>query len=263
MSTQENTAFEIPLGKATSAFGKLVRELGADGKQVVEKLDDDPAYVRRVVRFMQAGGYSPSTDQKRAREIMGNNFLGVEDAIKHFGISITDDEASALRDIPFPESVLRECKDTHILFPGYPLSISDIRGRVPRELFYSHEDSWYNGEKFAKKEKVQLRWYLIRQDITPNSTSKTYQDQVALLPDTEEPPRACEMVYMIILYYLTYQKRLFENLYGRCVDVSSNGYRVYVGDFDSDGLSVDYWAGDGCDGYVGVVASRKYLNLES
>jgi len=259
----ENTAFEVPLGKATSGFTKLLRELGTDGKQVVEKLDDDPAFTRRVVRFMQAGGYSPSTDQKRAREIMGNSFLGVEDAIKHFDIPFTDDEVSALRDIPFPEFVLKECKDTHILFPGYPLTILDIRGKVPRELFYSHDDAWYNGEKFAKKEKVQLRWYLIRRDIIKNSTSKTYQDQVALLPDTEESPRACELVYMIILYYLAYQKRLFENLYGRCVDVTSDGYRVYVGYFDSGGLDVGYSTDGSCYGYIGLAASRKYPNLEN
>jgi len=261
--SKENTAFEVPLGKATSGFTKLLRELGTGGKQVVEKLDDDPAYVRRIVRFMQAGGYSPSTDQKRARDIMGSNFLGVEDVIKHLGISFTDDELSALRDIPFPESVLTECKDTHILFPGYPLTILDIRSKVPQELFYSHGDAWYNNEKFAKKEKVGLRWYLIRKDIIQNSTSKTYQEQTALLPDTEEVPRACEVVYMIILYYLAYQKRLFERLYGRCVDVSSLGYRVDVGNFDSGGFDVGRWADFSRDGNVGLAASRKLPNLES
>ncbi|PIS41015.1 MAG: hypothetical protein COT26_00320 [Candidatus Kerfeldbacteria bacterium CG08_land_8_20_14_0_20_43_14] len=258
--SNDKTAFEVPLGKATSAFTKLLRELSTDGKQVIEKLDDDPTYARRIARFMRAGGYSPSTDQKRAREIMGSNFLGVEDVIKHFGISLTDDEVSALWDIPFPESVLQERKNTHILFPGYPLTILDIRGKVPRELFRSLEDAWYNGEKFAKKEKVALRWYLIRKDIIQNSTGKTYQGQTALLADTEEIPRACEVVYMIILYYLVYQKRLFESLYGRCADVSSSGYRVDVGSFDLLGLRVGSWA-DSRDGRVGLAASRKLLNL--
>jgi hypothetical protein len=257
----DKTAFEVPLGKATSAFTKLLRELGADGKQVIERLDDDPTYARRIARFMQSGGYSPSTDQKRARDIMGNNFLGVEDLIKHFGVSLTDDEVSALREIPFTEAQLLECKDTHVLFPGYPLSILDIRDRVPHELFYSQD--WYNDEKFAKKEKVGLRWYLIRKDIVKDSTSKIYQEQTALLSANEEAPRACEVIYMIMLYFLAYQKRLFENVYTRCSDLSSYGSHVGVGDFGSEGLDVNSWT-DGCrNGSVGLAASRKLPNLEN
>lgn len=256
--SQDNTAFEVSLGKATSGFTKLLRELGSDGKQVIEKLDDDPAYARRIARFMQSGGYSPSTDQKRAREIMGSNFLGVEDVIKHFGVSFSDDEVAQLREIPFTEAQLRECKDTHVLFPGYTLTILDIRSRVPKELFYSHDGAWYTDQKFATEERVGLRWYLIRKDIVKNSTSKTYQEQIALLPANEEAPRACEVIYMIMLYFLAYQKRLFEKVYARCSDLSSSGRRVDVGCFDSEGLYVGSWADDDRYGFVGLAASRKF-----
>ncbi|MEK7639953.1 MAG: hypothetical protein AAB424_02360 [Patescibacteria group bacterium] len=253
--SNDKTAFDVSLGKATSGFTKLLRELGADGKQVIEKLDDDPAYARRVARYMQSGGYSPSTDQKRARDIMGSNFLGVEDIIKHFGISLTDDEVSLLRDIRFTEAQLQECKDTHVLFPGYPLSILEIRDRVPNAMFYSQD--WYNDEKFTKKEKVGLHWYLIRKDIVENSTSKTYQEQTALLTSNEEVPRACEVIYLIMLYFLAYQKRLFEKVYARCSNLSSDGNRVDVGNFDAKGLYVYSNWDDYRLVYLGVSSRRK------
>jgi hypothetical protein len=41
----------------------------------------------RVVQLIHSGGFEPSTSQKRAREIMGRNFFGVEEAIKHFGVN--------------------------------------------------------------------------------------------------------------------------------------------------------------------------------
>jgi hypothetical protein len=252
--SSDNTAFEVSLGKATSGFTKLLRELGADGKQVVEKLDDDPAYARRIARFMQAGGYNPSTDQKRAREIMGENYLGPEDVMKHFNVSFTDIELAQLREIPFTESTLEACKKTHILFAGYPLSILEIRGKA-KNLFYDQD--WYDNENFAKKEKVNLQWHLIRKDEMPSSTSKTWQQQQSLLTANEITPRACEVIYMVMLDCLVTGKRLLAIMYVRCSDLASDGHRVIVGLFDSGGLHVDDYSDDGCNDYLGLAAARK------
>jgi len=256
------------LGKAAKLL-RLLREAGLS-EEALQWPIDDPDMRNWLVQSWLFRGYSPTPDHKRAREIMGTNFLGVEDVIKYFDILFTIDEASALRDIPFTKSVLQECKDTHILFPGYPMTILDIQNKS-RKLFYCCDCAWYNGMNFAKKEKVGLRWYLIHKDIIQNSTNKMYEEQIALLSDTEEAPRACEMFYMIILYYLVYQKRLFKNFFGRCVDIFlakvvadlNLPANVGVGCFNSDGLSVGYWiTDDGRQNHVGLAASQKVLKLE-
>jgi len=41
--------------------------------------------------------------------------------------------------------------------------------------------------------------------------------------------------------------------------VSSNGNRVNVGNFDSNGLNVNNWTDDNCNDNVGVVASRNFF----
>ena len=66
------------------------------------------------------------------------------------------------------------------------------------------------------------------------------------------------MVYTIIGHFLATGERLFEDIYVRCSDVDSVGYRVVVGGFGSNGLGVDgHW--DDCrGGGVGVASARKF-----
>jgi hypothetical protein len=208
------------------------------------------------------GGYEATASQKRAREIMGKNFLGIEEASQHFGVSFGK-ELVRFDEIPFPETVLTECKDTHILFPGFPLTILDVRSKVSPDLFWRHESAWYNNQAFAKKDRVELRWHLIRKDIVPESKSKTYQEQLAMLSEDEEVPRAREVVYMIILYFLATEtrhfltpvNRLFERNYVRCQD-EVGGDRVLVGVFGEGGLRVSLWS-ENARRSRGIGASRK------
>jgi len=224
----------------------------AEAQAVVESKSNELG--RKVVVFIQRGGYEPTISQRQAKEIMGKNFLGIEEVTQHLGVQFTEKELVQLREIPFTEGVLQECKDTHILVAGYPLSIIDVREKAS-DLFY-HQD-WYDNEEFAKKEKVDLRWYLVKKDIVPDSINKTYQEQTTLISDKEEVPKACEMVYLIILYYLAKNVRLFEHLYSRCQNFSSVGDRVPVGCFGSHGFHVDHhWGGNRRDA-LGLSSARK------
>lgn len=245
---------ELPVRQEHELLEKLEDAgLGTQEAQAIIESKDN-MLARKVVAYIQRGGYDPSTNQKRAKEIMGENYLGPEDAMKHFGVSFTDKELVQLREIPFTEAELEACKKTHILFAGYPLSILDIRNKA-KHLFYNQ--GWYDNQAFAKNEKVNLQWYLIRKDEVPSSTSKTWQQQQSLLTDNETTPRASEVIYMVMLYCLVIGKRLFGNMYVRCSDLGSGGRRVYVGYFDSGGLYVFSGSGDCCGGYLGLVAARK------
>ncbi|MEK7150715.1 MAG: hypothetical protein AAB783_00750 [Patescibacteria group bacterium] len=192
---------------------------------------------------------------ERARAIMGTNMFGLEEAIRHFGVRPSQQELEALVTIPFSEEVLTACRETHVLVVIFPFSILEIRSKVARKLFWKTD--WYNNQAFAK-EHGEVGWHLIRKTPIDNSTSKTWPEQQALLVETEETPKARVMVYTIIGHFLATGERLFERIYVRCVDLDSDGSRVYVGSFDAGGLYVDDIVWDGHRyGGIGVASARK------
>ena len=259
---EEGTVWTVPAGKLAAATTKLWNQLGNQGARVIVQLDDDESFVKRVAKFAIGGAYQSTTSQKLVRQIMGKNFFGVEEAVKHFGVKPTETQLQVLAEVPFTKEDLQQTKDTHILVAVFPLSIPDIRKRVERSLFYGHEDAWYNNEQFAK-DKGKAGWYLIRKDIVPNSFSETWQEQQALLAKNEEVPTARVMVYTIIGHYLAKGERLFKDVYVRCSDISSGGHRVDVGYFGVGGLCV-YDSRDGSrSGSIGLSVSRRFQSLTS
>ena len=209
------------------------------------------AIVATIVARTRALGSAKLTPE-RAREIMGANCFGVEEAIRHFGVTPQRHEIAALSEIPWSEATLERAKETHVLVACFPLSILEIRNKA--KLFYGQ--SWYNKESFAK-DRGEAEWKLVKKTPVANSTSKTWPEQQALLGQNEETPTARVMIYTTIGHFLSTSERLFEKVYVRCSDVGSSGGRVSVGGFGSDGLGVcDGWD-DGRGGSVGVSAARK------
>lgn len=95
---------------------------------LAQRVIDSPenGLAQKIVRLIENGGFEPTTSQKRAREIMGRNFFGVEEAIKHFGVNPSRSQLAALAEIPWSEEVLAACRDTHVLVAVLPLSILEI-----------------------------------------------------------------------------------------------------------------------------------------
>jgi hypothetical protein len=224
-------------------------------QRVIDSKGNDLA--AKVVRFIMNGSFEPTTSQKRAREIMGRNMFGVEEAIRHFGVNPSRQQTAALSEIPFSEATLEQCKETHVLVAAFPLSILEIKGKVAQGQRLFYEQDWYNKQSFAK-DKGEAEWQLVRKTPVDNSTSKTWQEQQALIGNNEEAPTARVMVYTIIGHYLATGERLFEKIYVRCSDVDSDGYRVFVGDFDSGGLYVNSYRDGSRYGHVGAASARKF-----
>src|SRR3989344_4004711 len=241
-------------------FGKehgLVHEVIVTGRKVGARkefwsaLAHDESLFRAVVDFWNSRGKTSQavsvavpTAPKRAKDIMGENFIGLEEVEKHLDIAFSKKDAEKLAEIPWSEETLEEVKHTHILVPGYPLSILQIREKVPQGIFLSYKDAWYNNQPFATEEKVEMGWYLIRKGIQPTSTGKTYQEQLALLSKDEENPKAVEMVYAKTLFWLTRKEKFLTDCWARCRDLGSDGYHANVGLCDG-GLSFRYyWDGD-------------------
>src|SRR3989338_3538866 len=140
----------------------------------------------------------PQSPIDLAREIMGErNVFSSEDAEHYWGITLSSEERNALLTIPFSKAELEECKDTHLLTAILPLSILQMdernkelikEGKLPQGtklLYDASETSWYHNEPFAK-EKGTAHWALIRKTIVPDSTSKTYEEQLGLLAGEED-----------------------------------------------------------------------------
>ncbi len=104
-------------------------------------------------------------------------------------------------------------------------------------IFHSYKDAWYDAP-FAKDEKVGLCWYLVRKTAVENSFAKTFDDQRRLLGPENEVPRACELTYTVVLYFMTTGERLFEGNGVRCIDLAPDGSRAWVGHFDCNGLQI-------------------------
>lgn len=196
----------------------------------------------KVVKLIRRASLVDSVT--RAREIMWPNFFGFQEAVKYFGVITQRDEILSLSKIPWSEATLEECKKTHILVAVFPLSILEIRGKVAQDQRLFCNQDWYEKQAFAK-ERGNAEWKLIRKTPVNDSTGKTWSEQQALLSTNEETPTARVTVYATIGHFLSTAERLFEKTYVRCSDVGSGGSRVYVGDFDFDGLNINvYHSGD-------------------
>lgn len=226
---------------------------GSLAQKVIDSQGNDLA--GKLVRLIVNGGFEATTSHKRAREIMGRNFFGIEEAIQHFGVNPKRQELATLAEVPFTEQVLEACKETHVLVAVFPMSILDIRGKLTdKGLFYNQD--WYNKQAFAK-DRGEAGWHLVRKTPVENSMSKTWDEQLSLLGPEDETPTARVVTYTIIGHFLATGERLFEKVYVRCVDVDSHSDRVYVGRFSSDGLDVNYFWDSDRYYRVGLSSSRK------
>lgn len=192
--------------------------------------------------------------QERARQIMGRNFFGIEEAIHHFKITPEPTELAALSflegEVPFSEEVLEFYKDTHILIAVFRLSILDIKDKI--DLFENFRD---HKEAFAK-DRGKTSWYLVRKTSVPGSTSKSWNEQQAMLPKNEETLSAQVMAYTIIGHYLATGERLFDDVQVRTSSVDSGGHRVNVGPGHFS-LHVNTWWDDGPHIHIGVSSSVR------
>ena len=257
-SEQDDHIAQLASVGAKKALGNLKLDSAAT-QRVAGRFDEVLQAMSAKMAEVAIDPAATTSDQKRAREIMGKNFLGIEEVTKHYGMAFSAEQLASLATIPFSEATLKACKDTHILVAGFPMTILEIRAKAPKnpKTFYSYKDAWYNNEAFAANERVELRWYLIRKNIVANSTSKDFETQKDLLSENEMVPRACEFTYAIVLYFLVTGERLFGNVYARCADLDSDRYRVLVGYFDSDGLDVNNNWDDYPYDDVGLASSWK------
>lgn len=172
-----------------------------------------------------------------ARAIMGKNFLGLREVSQYFCLLRTD-QISALAAIPFSEETLHACAESHILVADIGLSIVDLFLNLRTGVFLYFMDEEFLGEIYTQ-ETDKACWRLIRKNPVDSSECNTWSDQKELVANMDETPSARQVVYMMILNFLTTGERLFKRGEVRTSSVSSSSNLVTVGEFDRDTLRIN------------------------
>lgn len=149
-------------------------------------------------------------------------------------------------------------KNITIDFPGG--SLLDMRKEF-REYFYTKTGGWYSEEKFAN-ENIPVGKYTVNLEAVPDSSSKTFFKQQALIGQGEIIPPAAVLVYAMIQHKIESGEYTFPDHYARCSDLDSDGVRVIVGFFDARGLVVDSYWDSGRVSVVGLASARKIEPLD-
>lgn len=233
---------------------ELILKLEAAGlnAELAEKIIKSNDLAVKLVALVRGRGFNSMTSQKRAREIMGINYFGIEESVRIFGVNPLMKQEFAVSDVPFSEATLEECKNTHILIAVFPFSILNIRNNN-QKLFYQQD--WYGEEDFARY-CGGAGWFLIGKSSLTGSGDKSWREQQFLLGKNERIPTARLLVYTIIGHYMATGERLFENEYARCSNHSTLGLRISIGFFGSDdGLHIGiFWDSDHRDNLKAALA---------
>ncbi|MFA6077109.1 MAG: hypothetical protein WC735_03480 [Candidatus Paceibacterota bacterium] len=162
-------------------------------------------------------------------------------------------------------------KDTHFAFMGMPaldgnpLTVAkwlELHSADGQPKFYFNTNPWHVGQPHTDIAVLEPRLYIMLREIVPGSTSKTPEEQVAMLPPEYEVPTTIAEVTKDILVYRRTGKRSNPNVWAACAERTVKTAQVNAGDvscvgiFGGHGLSVIGWGGLQGD-RVGVGASLK------
>ncbi|MBU0530867.1 MAG: hypothetical protein ABIH52_02225 [Candidatus Aenigmatarchaeota archaeon] len=131
-NSRAKSVWETPTGKFMAGSGKLWKELGQSGGEVIHRLDEEPDFLDRVSRFMRGGGFV-FQHHDQLRDVMGNNVFGVDEWEQLFGVLFTQSQIEQVYKFPLPIDMLREtCQigsmgkiyDTHFAFIGIDFALT-------------------------------------------------------------------------------------------------------------------------------------------
>lgn len=267
-------------------YRRFKRPVSAEAEELLEE------EVPEAEEVAERGG--PMVE--RAKEVLGRDFLGVEaikkleQELKKAGVNVefaldklppflyTEEDLQTAKSfgemlVLRPEAMLRGGREVPLtLIEFRELFRKDPLGKMQTVVYSFRTDAndWYKGEKFATQAgEIKLGWSLVKKDVLDGSTNTTWNDQEQLLKQYEAGLRrkgaknvsirrrtGAEAVYDELLYYVNTGERLLPDKYDWTQTRTSDGFLVYVGRFDSDGLNVSrYWPRNS-DSSIGVCPSR-------
>ena len=258
LNTSALVTADSPKGqRATETFRAQYNKAGLD-EDSAQILNEHPGFaaylLTGICRFS-----TKAPDYTLAQTILGKDFITPEEVAKLRGFTYNEDQLAKFGDTLPSQEVLVWCRDNGYMViagPNKPMSLLEVR-EMKSGYFYSKSGGWYSDQKFARNDKADTRWIIVRKEPVPESTSKTWDEQQALLSDVEITPNAAEVVWAITTYKAVRGIYLLPNIYVRTSSLGSGGNRVLVAGFDSGGLGVDSGWDSRRDVGVGVSSARK------
>lgn len=267
-------------------YGRFKRPVLAEA----EELLSEEAVEAEELQVENLGGM-----MERAKEILGKDFLG-KDAIRMMGqklkaigvnVEFDVDKLPAFtyteQDLQLAkqngemlvlrlDTMLREGREVPITLREFQeLLKKDPLGKSGSPFYHFSSGDWYTDEKFFKTVggEIKLQWALVKKEVLDGSLNQTWNDQETLLKQYQDGLKkngatsadikrrtATETAWDTMLYYTNTGERLLGSVYDRGQTRSSFGSLVYVGYFDSAGLSVvDFVPGSSLS-VLGVCPSR-------
>jgi len=286
MSTSQKTSGLWTMTKgefeeSVSALEKAVVKQGGNPRDLFDLFRTDGEYACRIAQAMMRKSLVGSIESRLARLVPGRNIFDDADWMSYYDAKFTKKQFREAGRFPWGEDILNSScpfnsgklvKDTHFAFLGLtaingsPLTVAkwlELHPATGQPKFYFNNDPWHVGQPHTDVATMQLRWYLMLKNIMPDSTSKTPEEQVAMLPPEYEVPSTIAEVTKDILVFRKTDVRPNPSHWAACTertvktDKVSAGHVSCVGIFDGDGLSVDYCYGLR-DDVVGLGASRKF-----
>lgn len=233
---------------------------------------DNPAAQRIISRGDELVSAFIDKMRELSLELPDMPCFGIADWQKFYGLTLMPKQIASVANFPWSDKTLnapcpfnpgKMIRETHFAFVGLDtVSIMEFQKLNPiatEPRFYQYgSDAWYRNEKFATKVNLKFRWYLLLKDIVPGSENKTFDEQVAMLPEEYEVPTAVEETTKDFLIFKKTGTYVNSNRYARTADLDSGGFRVLVGYCDADGVRVSHYWGDDRSDSVGLPASRKF-----
>jgi hypothetical protein len=172
------------------------------------------------------------------RLTMAGRFCGTREWVK-LGRPITKGELNLLPEIPWGDEILtspclffpeKAVSQTHLLFLSVPESIRSLTGYLPRQFTRSDIEAWHmkEEEKFSAINS-SFSWHLVPIAPILSFAGRSYEEQLALLPEGYRVMSAVDATIEHLLYRTSFGKPLLESGHWRnCRDVTSDGKVVKV-----------------------------------
>ncbi len=186
-------------------------------------------------------------DQERVKAFLGDAFVSPEKYAKAFHLpGISDADLAKLAVIPWSnEELLEEINLGAVLYPH----VKDVTLPTLRKTFgasqrrqpcFYNDNDWWKDDMHAslRDHMLPTGWRLVRTREEPNSTSITWDAQLALVPATHDRTWTLEIAEMTMLSYRLWKLRPLKDKYAWCQDLDGNGFRSLAGRFDPTGLNL-------------------------
>lgn len=246
------------MGKSHTAGWVSDAPTPAQLKEFFSQLESGRITKRKLQGFLRSGQIFKNEDA--ARLILGDDIVFPDEIAEARGLSYTEEQLRHFAETLPSEEVIRILRANNFALlagPPQPMSLLDVR-QTESELFYSKTGGWYEGQKFARDDKVSTEWLAIRKEPVPDSTNCSWNDQLGLIKAEERVPNAGEMGWFVTTFFKVRGVRLLESVYVRTFSVVSYGYRVFVGYFVSYGLYVYYYWDVYRNDSIGLASARKF-----